>query len=59
MDQLLTQQQVADRFQVSTRTVRRWISDGRISAYRIGRRCIRIDAHSLDFLYDGITWTRD
>jgi excisionase family DNA binding protein len=59
MDELMTQQQVADRFQVSTRTVRRWISEGKIHAYRIGKRCIRIDSHSLDFLYDGINWSRD
>ena len=36
-DQLLTLQQVADRLQVSTSTVRRLVAAGRLKAVRIGR----------------------
>lgn len=39
--------QVAEAFGVSERTVRRWIADGDIVAYRLGRRQIRIDTESL------------
>lgn len=52
MDDLLTLKEVASRFSVSERTVKRWIADGRIKAYRTGPRLIRVDAHSLDFLYE-------
>ena len=34
---LLTISQVADRWQVSERTVRRWIADGLLPAVRFGR----------------------
>ncbi|WP_254622822.1 helix-turn-helix domain-containing protein [Rhodococcus sp. W8901] len=34
----------------STRTVRRYISAGRIEAYRVGNRMIRVDSAELDRL---------
>lgn len=54
MDNLLTVKEVAIRFAVSERTVFRWIADRRIKAYRTGPRLIRVDAHSLDFLYEEV-----
>lgn len=45
-----TIQQSADHYQVSTKTIRRWITDGRIEAKRVGPRLIRVDLNSLDTL---------
>lgn len=39
--------EAADRCDVSYRTIRRWISDGRLTAYRVGPRLIKIDAAEL------------
>lgn len=36
-------QDVAEQFGVSTRTVRRYIAAGRLTAYRVGPRLIRLD----------------
>jgi excisionase family DNA binding protein len=33
---------------VSNRTLRRWIAEGRLLAYRLGPRMIRLDADELD-----------
>jgi excisionase family DNA binding protein len=38
----------AARAGVTTRSIRRWIASGDLSAYRIGRRMIRLDADELD-----------
>ena len=46
-DPLLTVDQVADRCQVSTRTVRRWITDGDLAFIRLGR-LVRIRERDLD-----------
>ncbi|WP_307787529.1 helix-turn-helix domain-containing protein [Mycolicibacterium sp. S2-37] len=43
----MTIQLAADTFDVSARTIRRWIAAGRIKAYRLGTRTIRIDRDSL------------
>ncbi len=32
---------------LSEKTIRRWISDGKIKAYRLGSRVIRVDRDSL------------
>ncbi|WP_082956781.1 helix-turn-helix domain-containing protein [Mycolicibacter sinensis] len=37
-------QEAAETYGVSTRTLRRYISAGRLTAYRIGPRLIRLDA---------------
>lgn len=42
-----SQQEVADLFGVDISTVRRWISQGQLRAYRYGPRIIRIDAEDL------------
>ncbi|MGO9350929.1 MAG: excisionase family DNA-binding protein [Mycobacterium sp.] len=39
--------QAAEFFGVDVRTVRRWISDGRLTAHRVGPRLIRIDRESI------------
>lgn len=43
-DDLLTVEQVAQRWQVHTRTVKRWIADGKLNAVRLpsGRYRIRV-----------------
>ena len=33
----------AARPRVSTRTLRRWIAEGRLQAYRVGPRLVRLD----------------
>ena len=40
----------ADRLQVTTKTVRRWIAEGRLTGYRVGPRLLRVDAHEVDEL---------
>jgi excisionase family DNA binding protein len=35
---------------VSTRTIRRWIADGRLRAYRVGPRLVKIDRADLERL---------
>jgi excisionase family DNA binding protein len=42
-----TMRQVAEEYGLSERTIRRYIAEGRIKAYRIGKRCIRIERDSL------------
>lgn len=40
----------ADEYGVCTKTLRRWISAGRIAGYRFGPRMIRVDLDELDAL---------
>jgi excisionase family DNA binding protein len=37
-------QEVAEQFDVSPRTIRRYIASGRLTAHRVGPRIIRLDA---------------
>jgi excisionase family DNA binding protein len=46
-DSWLTINQAADDVQVTIRTIYRWIADGRLRAYRIGPRVVRIKASDL------------
>lgn len=46
---LMTAHEVAELFQVSLRTVRRLIADGRLPAMRIGRS-VRVSKEALDAL---------
>jgi excisionase family DNA binding protein len=46
----ITIHDAAQRKNVSTLTIRRWITAGRIYAERLGPRLIRVDAASLDNL---------
>jgi excisionase family DNA binding protein len=48
--QLISMTEAAARLDISTRTLRRYIAAGRLTAYRIGPRLIRIDAAELDQL---------
>ena len=40
--------QASERTHVSVRTLRRWISQGRLNAYRAGPRLLRIDPDDVD-----------
>lgn len=46
----MTLNQVADHFQVNARTVRRWPSDGHLTAYRIGARMVRFKRSDVEAL---------
>jgi excisionase family DNA binding protein len=37
----------AEYFDVDVKTIRRWISQGRLTAYRVGPRLIRVDRASI------------
>lgn len=41
-------QDAADYYGVSTKSIRRWISDGRLEGYRVGPRLLRVRLDSLD-----------
>lgn len=45
--ELVNLQDAAERAGVHPKTVRRWISEGRITGYRIGPRFIRVDLDEL------------
>jgi excisionase family DNA binding protein len=53
MGRKITITQVAEQYEVSTRTVRRYIADGRLTAYRIGPRMIRLDVDQVRRQLDG------
>jgi len=38
----------AEYFGVCTKTIRRWIADGRLTGYRAGPKLIRVDLNELD-----------
>lgn len=40
----------AEYADVSTRTIRRWIAEGRLPGYRVGPRLLKIDLADLDRL---------
>lgn len=43
----ITLREAAERLQISEKSTRRWIADGRLKAVRIGPRMIRVDAASI------------
>jgi excisionase family DNA binding protein len=45
---LVSVKDAAARCDVSTVTIRRWIADGALPAYRAGRRLVKIDLADLD-----------
>lgn len=47
---MLTVAEAADRLHVHTRTIRRRIADGSLSAYRVGPQLIRLDPTEVDGL---------
>lgn len=40
----------AEQYGVTTKTLRRWISAGRITGYRFGPRMLRVDLDEIDAL---------
>ena len=44
----LSIQEVADTYGVSTRSIRRYIAAGRLTAYRVGPRLIRLDPKQVE-----------
>lgn len=44
---LISLEDAAETYGVSTRTLRRYISDGRITGYRVGPKLIRVDPEEL------------
>lgn len=56
MDDYLTIQEVAALYAVSEKTVRNWVSQGRLDARRIGGRVIRIEARSLETLSEPVNY---
>ena len=48
LPELATVEQVVDHLQVSERTVRKWIADGVLPAYRVGSKPVRIRREALD-----------
>ena len=44
---LVSMQEAAQTVGVCVKTLRRWISDGRLTGYRLGPRAIRIDLDEL------------
>jgi len=47
LDTQYSQQEVADILGVGHSTVRKWVAEGKLRAYRFGPRLIRIDAADL------------
>lgn len=54
---LISLAEAAERLGLSERTVRRYIADGTITAYRLGRRSVRVDPQSLDNMFHPLTVT--
>lgn len=50
MEYMPTIEEFAEWFGVSQRTVRNWINNGDVVAYRVGKRLIRIDPRSADLI---------
>ena len=57
LQQLITLQQASDKTQLSVRTLRRYIAEGRLTAYRAGR-AIRLKPEDVDALFTPTnTWS--
>lgn len=52
-DQWATIARTAGKVDVCTRTVRRWIADGKVEAARVGPRCVRVRWGSVRALLEG------
>jgi excisionase family DNA binding protein len=46
--ELMSLQESADYCDVSYRTIRRWVADGRLNAVRVGPRLLKVHAADLD-----------
>jgi excisionase family DNA binding protein len=53
-DAWVSMRTVAERLEVTVRTVERWVSQGRIRTGKLGRRCLRVEwASVLQMLGEG------
>lgn len=50
-----TMGQAAGRTQLSKRSIRRYITEGRLTGYRVGQRTIRLDPAEVDALFTPTT----
>jgi excisionase family DNA binding protein len=48
MSKMVSIAAAADHYDVSRQTVRRWISSGKITAYRVEPRLIRVDLEEIE-----------
>ena len=48
MSKMVSIAAAADHYGVSRQTVRRWIASGKITAYRVGPRLIRVDLEEIE-----------
>lgn len=48
MDKKVSIAEVAEQFGLSTRTIRRYIAAGHLTAYRVGPRVIRLDVAEVE-----------
>jgi excisionase family DNA binding protein len=46
-------QSAAEQYEISPRTIYRWIAEGRITAYRVGPRLVRLDADEIRKQFEG------
>ena len=56
--QYVSQQDAAERWDVSVDTIRRMISSGKITGYRLNNRIIRVDVAEVDAAFNVIPSTR-
>lgn len=47
---LISMKEAAQIVGCTTQTIRNWVSEGRLSAFRIGERLVRVDQDELDAL---------
>ncbi|WP_094360024.1 helix-turn-helix domain-containing protein [Mycobacterium marinum] len=52
--QLISLQEAADRLGVCYRTARRYVSDGRLTGFRVGPRQVKVSAEDLDALVEPV-----
>lgn len=55
---MATVAETAERLKCSTKTVRRYIADGRLTAYRVGPKMLRVDQADVDRLLRAIPTRR-
>lgn len=52
--EMATVAETAERLKCSTKTVRRYIADGRLTAYRVGPKMLRVDLADVEKLMRAI-----
>ena len=56
--QYVSQQDAAERWDVSVDTIRRMIASGKVTGYRLNNRIIRVDVAEVDAAFNVIPSTR-